>query len=593
MKGLHFFRKKRLTIAACVSAILLGTSLPVGIIPSGTVYAEEIQEQEENQQEENILNQSQNEEDVVPEALQEGNAEPEEAVNQEGNAEPEEVVNQEGNSAPEELINQDGNSESNESSNQATASEPVDEVNTDGNTETTESEVGETETLAEDNNDITNPGADEVAPAGVADSSGTAETTKPVLTLRSMSHAKVYDGKPLTNGSEPLEIETGWKEGDGANYNFTESQTDTGVTLNKFEIIPWDGTNLDDYILNVSYGDLTVMERLEDQKYILTITGMSGEAKYTGQEQTLSGFTLSARSNSQQQVEGKGVPEEKIAFTVGDINYFVTGITATATGKNAGSYVVNISGSPQVFDAGDHNVTNEFRFEYYAGTFVISPRNVVLTSGSSQKRYDGKNLKNHEVTVSGEGFAPGEGASYSFSGKQKEVGESYNYFEYTMNVGCVESNYEITKVPGKLKVKKAKNSNDSESSSQKENQSGGSASDNSSSESNSSSGDSQQNSQGNETQNPQTTAGDGSEGDAVATNNSAADTKVLGAHRNIQSEQPDAASGEKTSEESVLGARRAGTDDMTQSIEIRVQIMLLAAIMAAGLVLGDKRKKYE
>ncbi len=278
---------------------------------------------------------------------------------------------------------------------------------------------------------------------------------KPTLTLRSMSLAKTYDGKPLTNGSEALEVETGWKEGNGADYTFTETQTAVGSTLNKFTITPWPGTNLEDYVLDVSYGDLTVLERLDSQKYILTITGIGGSTKYNGQLQTLNGFTLSGRSDYEYQVAGSGDPAEAVSFTVGDATFSVSGIAAGAEGVNAGTYLVDITGSPVVTDAYGNDVTSEFSFEYYAGSFSIEKRNVTLTSGSAKKKYDGEKLTDHTVTVSGDGFVEGEGATYTFKGKQKDVGVSYNYFNYELNEGTLKSNYDIETVPGKLKVVKA------------------------------------------------------------------------------------------------------------------------------------------
>lgn len=83
---------------------------------------------------------------------------------------------------------------------------------------------------------------------------------------------------------------------------------------------------------------------------------------------------------------------------------------------------------------------------------VIGQRDVVLTSGSSSKTYDGLPLVNPNVTVSGSGFVAGEGAVYAVTGSQTSVGSSQNLFTYTLNKGTVEDNYTITLRYGTLTV---------------------------------------------------------------------------------------------------------------------------------------------
>ena len=58
------------------------------------------------------------------------------------------------------------------------------------------------------------------------------------------------------------------------------------------------------------------------------------------------------------------------------------------------------------------------------GKFTVTPHKVILTSGSAEKEYDGTPLTNATVTVSGSGFAAGEGAVYDVTGSQTEAGSS-------------------------------------------------------------------------------------------------------------------------------------------------------------------------
>ena len=86
------------------------------------------------------------------------------------------------------------------------------------------------------------------------------------------------------------------------------------------------------------------------------------------------------------------------------------------------------------------------------GALTIEKRNVTLTSATDEKEYDGTALTNDNVTVSGEGFADGEGAAYTVTGSQTLVGSSANTFTYELNEGTKADNYTITKVEGTLTV---------------------------------------------------------------------------------------------------------------------------------------------
>lgn len=87
--------------------------------------------------------------------------------------------------------------------------------------------------------------------------------------------------------------------------------------------------------------------------------------------------------------------------------------------------------------------------------FTISKRNVTLTSATASKEYDGTPLTNDEITVGGDGFAQGEGATYHVTGTQTKPNESSptnNTFTYTLSEGTLPGNYNITKVEGTLTV---------------------------------------------------------------------------------------------------------------------------------------------
>ncbi|WP_026519023.1 InlB B-repeat-containing protein [Butyrivibrio sp. FCS006] len=88
----------------------------------------------------------------------------------------------------------------------------------------------------------------------------------------------------------------------------------------------------------------------------------------------------------------------------------------------------------------------------------IVKRNVVLTSGSDSKVYDGTPLTKDGVSVSGDGWANGkergqEGATYNVTGSQTAVGSSSNPFTYTLkSENTFAGNYNITTNFGTLTV---------------------------------------------------------------------------------------------------------------------------------------------
>ena len=99
-----------------------------------------------------------------------------------------------------------------------------------------------------------------------------------------------------------------------------------------------------------------------------------------------------------------------------------------------------------------NDVTDQFSVKTLDGKLTIEKRTVTLTSATDSKEYDGTPLTNDEVTVGGDGFAAGEGASYAVTGSQTLVGSSQNYFTYKLNAGTDERNYTITTNQPRCKI---------------------------------------------------------------------------------------------------------------------------------------------
>ena len=93
--------------------------------------------------------------------------------------------------------------------------------------------------------------------------------------------------------------------------------------------------------------------------------------------------------------------------------------TSIPTATNAGTYYVwyKVKGDD------NHDDTKAASVKV-----SIAKRSVTLTSATGTKVYDGKALTNNKVTVSGDGWAKGEGATYKVTGSQTQVGKSKNTF---------------------------------------------------------------------------------------------------------------------------------------------------------------------
>ena len=262
------------------------------------------------------------------------------------------------------------------------------------------------------------------------------------VTLTSASDSKTYDGTPLTNATVTAtaysaENGTGFAGDEGFTPNVTGSQLIPGTSDNTFTYTLNKGTKAQNYTIITKTGKLTVKSRKDDpdaEPYKITVEANSGEKFYDGKKMTVEGF-------------------KTLTFGVDGNIYTVSGLTAKRSGTNVmDSGAVTVTGKPTVTDADGNDVTDQFVVSTMSGILRIKPRTVTLTSSDAWKLYDGNPLTANHVTVSGDGFADGEGATYNVTGSQTLVGKSDNAFTYTLNQNTKAENYNITTEFGKLHV---------------------------------------------------------------------------------------------------------------------------------------------
>ena len=257
---------------------------------------------------------------------------------------------------------------------------------------------------------------------------GTLNISRRDVTLTSATDSKTYDGKPLTNDNVAVGGD-GFAEGEGAVYNVTGSQTEAGFSNNTFSYELKDNTKPDNYNITPFEGILTVSS--SEDEVVVTITGNKDTQKYDGTEKTVEGYTVSITSPLYKESD------------------FTFDGTALVKGTNADTYMMGLS---------EENFTNtnknfaKVTFHVIDGSLVIEKRNLVLTSASAQKVYNGTELTAKDVTVSGDGFVKGEGASYDITGTQTTVGDSENTFTYKLNENTNADNYTIETKNGSLLV---------------------------------------------------------------------------------------------------------------------------------------------
>ena len=257
---------------------------------------------------------------------------------------------------------------------------------------------------------------------------GTLTVTPRVVVIESEGGRRVYNGQPLTNPN--YKFTTGsFVDGEVSEVKTTGTITEVGSVDNTIVYTTTDKFDANNYDITLTPGKLEITPVTAE--VVVTITENSGSAKYDGTEKTVTGYDA-VSSNP--------------LYTAND--YRFSG-DATIKGTDAGTYDMNLT--PEDFKNLNGNFKN-VRFVIYDGTLVISPRTLTITSGSDKKEYDGTPLTSSKIKVTGDGFVDGEGASYTFTGSQLDVGSSDNFFDYRLNDNTKAKNYEITKEYGDLTV---------------------------------------------------------------------------------------------------------------------------------------------
>ena len=313
---------------------------------------------------------------------------------------------------------------------------------------------------------------------------------------------------------EEFGTEDAFPKGEGVTYTFKGSQTNAGSSKNMFTYAWNEGTNKDNYTIYQVEGDLvvtpidgikvtitghkdtqtydgkehsvfgydvTVSNALYNPKEDMQFNGTDVDMTAKGTDAGTYPMKLTAEDFTNKsdnftnvtfvvtdgyvkinpravtltsETAGKtydGTALEKPVVTVGG-DGFVEGqvkeIKATGSVTNAGSVANTITFTPdkETFKESNYAITKN------EGTLTINKRSMLLTSQSATKTYDGSALTRPAVTITGDGFVPGELAKVEATGSITNVGSTPNAIQYTTTGAFNPANYSIALSVGTLTV---------------------------------------------------------------------------------------------------------------------------------------------
>ena len=279
---------------------------------------------------------------------------------------------------------------------------------------------------------VTKDGVDVTDKVIVNVTKGKLTISKREVTLTSETASKPYDGTPLTKPE--VTIIGGFVKDEVTEVQATGSVTNVseGEVTNTITYKTSDKFNANNYSIIKNEGKLSITPVTDE--VTVRIKGNKDTVTYNGEEQSVSGYTVDSISN-----------------TIYSSTDFTLNGQATATGKDANTYPMNLDATQFV-----NNNTNfsNVKFEIAEdGQLVINPRAVTLTSEKASKPYDGTPLTRPDVKVEGN-FVDGEVTKVEATGSVTYVsdGEVTNTIVITKGENFKESNYSITKNEGTLSI---------------------------------------------------------------------------------------------------------------------------------------------
>jgi len=216
----------------------------------------------------------------------------------------------------------------------------------------------------------------------------TANIDKASLTISTSNVAKTYDGTTTAVGSAIAVAGTAVMTGDslaGGSFAFVDKNAGTNKTVTASAVTVNDGNGGNNYTVSYANNTTSLINKKD-----ATVTANSGTTPYSGQIQSVSGFTATG-------------------LVSGETPAVLTNVTAGGSGKDIGVYATTASGSDNnynlAFVAGTLNITEPAQDEalgsgvssvsgaiqqqYYSG---IAPQ-TVMPQGSAIVQIEGSGIR--------------------------------------------------------------------------------------------------------------------------------------------------------------------------------------------------------
>ena len=247
-----------------------------------------------------------------------------------------------------------------------------------------------------------------------------------VVTIKENAGTAKYDGTEktvtgytVTNISNKLYAEKDFTFNGKAEVKGTDAGTyDMELKASDFTNI---NTNFTNVAFEIEDGQLVIEKRK------VTLTSGSGEKVYDGTALTNGTVTVGGADGF---ADGEGAA------------YDVTG-SRTDVGESDNTFTYTLNKGTKA---------DNYTIEKTEGTLTIAKRSVLITSQSATKTYDGSALTRPAVTITGDGFVPGELAKAEATGSITNVGSTPNAIQYTTTGAFNAANYSIALSVGTLTV---------------------------------------------------------------------------------------------------------------------------------------------
>ena len=258
-----------------------------------------------------------------------------------------------------------------------------------------------------------------------------------VFTIERATATVTADDKTKVFGEEDPDLTatvTGLVNGDGEN----------AISYNALTRTP--GEDAGEYTINVSGEAVQGNYNVEyvpgtftitpEGTVVITIRGYSDELTYDGNEHDLSGYEVVSISDD--------------AYTAADISFIGDTAHFALKGTDAGTYQTALT--PDDFMLNSENAASVTFVIEKQGQLNILPRQIILTSATDTKVYDGEPLMNDEIAVTGDGFVKNDGVTVIVTGRITNPGTVENTFTWEFTGGTNENNYRVTEYFGTLTV---------------------------------------------------------------------------------------------------------------------------------------------